>query len=356
MAEIPIADVLQNVQKQLVIPTVPAQTVQKPKEPKKYRGWMLTINNPTQNDIDTLVGKTEKDIKYTYLIFQFEIGENGTLHVQGFIYFLSPRKLTGVKKAIPRAHLEPAKYINKCIAYCSKQETRVSGPFEYGHRPSQGKREDLIEIAEELKKPGVKVSHIAERFPAEYMMYTRGITAYSNIIAPHRTKAPTVYWLWGKSGVGKTTYARNLAKNPDSYYVKDASIWWDKYEQQEVILIDDFDEARFPFRVLLNLLDVLKMQGQTKGSYVEINSDYVAITCEFSPAQLWTDNDYIQVERRIDKVIEIVRPASYQDVVRKAKHERHVFDDENNLTIQELQKPAIPVTSPAPGLPNTPPQ
>jgi len=78
-------------------------------------------------------------------------------------------------------------------------------------------------------------------------------------------------------------------------------MWWDGYEQQEAIIIDDFD-GKWPYRDLLRLLDRYPYQGQFKGGYFKVNSPYIYITCEFAPSYFWQGNEYAQVFRRLKEV------------------------------------------------------
>lgn len=321
------------------IPTYP-QEDNTPIIGKKNRGWSITINNPTQADVNNLIGDPAKP-DFQYLIFQFERGENGTLHIQGFIYYKSQR--VWPKKKFPNAHIEPAKSIKALIAYCSKEESRVDGPYEYGEKPEQGKRTDLEDLAKLVMDPNVSMTKFAEDHPAEYVKYHRGLQALRTQVAKPRTTAPKVYWFWGTSGAGKTRAARALASNPDSYYIKDASPWWDKYANEEVIIIDDFDEAKFPYRELLRLLDFCKFQGQIKGGYTEITSPIIAITCEYPPNHLWTDNAYVQIERRLDEIIQVVPPPTRN--VRTAVHKIFTYDEDGNITVTNTEQPPIPTAT-----------
>lgn len=89
----------------------------------KSRHYMFTINNPTNEEINTF----KKDFnKYT---FQIEQGEQGTVHLQGVGSYTNPRSFNSIKKRFPRAHIEVCKCIAKAIEYCSKSDTRVEGPW-----------------------------------------------------------------------------------------------------------------------------------------------------------------------------------------------------------------------------------
>lgn len=89
----------------------------------RARGYALTINNPTEEDI-----KSFKSLKGDW-IYQIEAGANQTTHLQGFIYFRNAVSFSGVKKILKRAHIEIAKNRDACINYCQKADTRIEGPY-----------------------------------------------------------------------------------------------------------------------------------------------------------------------------------------------------------------------------------
>ena len=86
--------------------------------PSKH--WCFTFNNYTQDDIKQFQ-KISSNSSNKY-VFQEEIGEEGTRHLQGYIEFkekLRPKNLFDNK-----IHWEKCRNIKKSILYCSKEDTR----------------------------------------------------------------------------------------------------------------------------------------------------------------------------------------------------------------------------------------
>lgn len=246
---------------------------------KKFRGWFMTINNPRNSDWEALL----KD-NYQYICGQVEIGENGTPHIQAFIYYTNPR-VKPVKK-YPRAYLDKAESFDASKKYCSKTDTRVAGPFRMGEEPAQGKRTDLEELAKKVIG-GTRIEEIAMEAPSDFIKYHKGLQALENLVQKNRITKPTNTWYWGLAGTGKTS--RVIDKHgADNVYIKDGTMWWDGYRGQEAIVVDDFD-GKWPYRDFLRFLDRYPYQGQVKGGYVKINSPFVYITCEFEPEKIYGD-------------------------------------------------------------------
>lgn len=70
--------------------------------------------------------------------------ETGREHFQGYVALKSPMRLSGVKTLLgdDTAHLEPCKGSPlQSWEYCTKEDTRVDGPWTYGDAPKgQGNR------------------------------------------------------------------------------------------------------------------------------------------------------------------------------------------------------------------------
>lgn len=86
--------------------------------------WSVTINNPTEDDKAQWASLSA--LHWVREVSgQLESGEGGTLHIQGMVKTQSVR-FAQVKKALPRAHIEPARSPAALAKYVQKQETRVA--------------------------------------------------------------------------------------------------------------------------------------------------------------------------------------------------------------------------------------
>lgn len=264
----------------------------------RHRAYTFTVNNYTQSD-EFSVRMLMKKAKYG--IVGKEVGEKGTPHLQGYIHLLNPLCFEKLKAYIPRAHIEVAGGTDMDnYRYCSKDKEYT----EWGEKgEGQGARTDIKEIANLIKSGDITLMDIMFDYPDMYLKYSRSFEKMFNAVQPHREVPPTVVWLYGKAGVGKTRYVIDK-HGANNVYMKDNTSWWDGYSQQEVILIDDFDN-NIPYRTLLRILDRYRYQGQVKGGYVNINSPLIYITCEFPPHKYWNDNELAQVTRRLTSVLEL---------------------------------------------------
>ena len=194
--------------------------------------WIFTINNPSSNDLP----RAWPGVKWC--CWQLEAGENGTPHLQGYVVLEKKKRLGGIKKLDGTAHWEVRKGTHEqAKAYCTKELTRVEGPWEFGEEPRPGKRTDLEEIGQ-LIKSGRTARSFGVTHPAQYMRYHRGMHALALALSQprkHKTKVTVIY---GETGVGKSRWASETY--PEAYWKPPNSKWWDAYDQEEVVIIDEF--------------------------------------------------------------------------------------------------------------------
>ena len=74
-----------------------------------------------------------------YLVYQLEeCPETRRTHYQGYAEFSQQMTLKKLQEWLPSVHFEK-RFGNQAqaIAYCTKEDTRVDGPWEYGERPRE---------------------------------------------------------------------------------------------------------------------------------------------------------------------------------------------------------------------------
>jgi len=286
------------------------------------RNHCFTLNNPGEGDEATVLSFSAK-----YIVFGREIGEDKkTPHLQGYIEWGSAKRIEALKKLHPKIHWEARiGTARQASDYCKKGEqshgewktSGVAGStfgknasvVELGTLSNPGKRSDLygakegaLDVIAEAIHAGATLEDINRDYTATFIRFHKGIEKSINLMQEHRIERPIVRWRYGKTGVGKSFAVR---KEFPEHYVKDGTQWWDGYNQQECILIDDFD-GHCHFRDFLRLTDEGRYQGQYKGGYVKINSPYIYITCSYPPWEVFrSPDDLEQVMRRLESVTHV---------------------------------------------------
>jgi len=279
-----------------------------------HRGWCFTENNPEGvfADPDEVI----EVYKIKYMVYQLELGEEGTLHLQGYIEFASPRRLAWCRRILPRAHWETRRGTpQEASNYCKKDDTRVEGPWEFGAVPHQGERNDLHDVKKALDE-GASNAELFDTFFPTMVKFHRGIQAYRDAVQ-HRTRnwKTRVVVSVGPTACGKSFHSGDA---PNVYF-KPRGEWWNGYDGQKRVVLDDF-YGWIPYDELLRLCDQYPMQVPTKGGYVAFLAEEIWITSNRMPDQ-WYDfggkvrNSVDPFLRRIDE-LRVYRPgAPFQSII-----------------------------------------
>lgn len=248
------------------------------------RSWCFTINNPED---ETEAGLPELPHE-RYCSWQLERGETGTRHFQGYVEFNQPVRLTQIKAAggpWARAHLEVRRGTrHQARDYSRKEDSRLAGPWERGSWTGggSGARNDLVGVIECAKRT---LSHraVAEAYPEQYIRLHRGVERYISAIDTRQREAPTeLHILWGEPGTGKsrTALAEASAGAASVYYLprgNGGNVWWDGYEGQDCVIIDDF-YGWLRWDTLLRLADRYPLRVEVKGGSTPFLSKRIYIT------------------------------------------------------------------------------
>lgn len=257
---------------------------------RRSRGWCFTINNYTELDEHVVFEMAEYA---KYVVCGREIGENGTPHLQGFVYFDTLKSFKQMKEIHLEAHWEPMRgTVDQAAEYCKKE----GDYYEAGTKPLSDKEKG------ERGKPT-----IAERWDlainGEYRdLPPENIKIYKYIHAMYRPVAdrPDLenVWLCGASGCGKSRWVR---ENYPVFYSKPMNKWWDGYDHEEVVVLDDFDPSHAPYLAyyLKIWADYYSFNAEVKGGMMKIRPKTLIVTSQYSIDDCFqTPQDRIAISRR----------------------------------------------------------
>jgi len=298
-------------------------------EAPRVRNVCFTVNaldNSVMRLLDP-VHPTWKNLRY--VVYQREIGSHE--HYQGYLELTNGMTydqihqfegLEGAALFRRRGSAKQARhYCMKPVPGCdcdhcrdeASNPTKLEGPFEYGEMSQQGVNADLLEVKRDLEH-NVPLKRIArDHFPT-WVRHNKSITEYRRIITEKRDFKTKTFLFVGPPGKGKSTLMKILARYVGAtvYKVpakKGSGLYFDDYDGQEVMLLDEFSGATCPPEFFNLLADehecVLPVHG---GAGHQMVSKYLFIASNYAPKSWWskrTPNQLLQTTRRIDVVFKI---------------------------------------------------
>jgi len=210
--------------------------------------------------------------------------------------------------------------------YCSKMQRGAEGFWETGdiNLAGQGIRSDLKTVTSKvLGKRSLR--EIATEHPETWVRYHRGIEslAYRIDDPPDERPMETILY-YGDARTGKSTKARSIAKLYGRVYrlkVQNKKLWWDGYQGEPSILIDEFKGWIDP-RTLNEILDPFKYQSEIKGGHVYAKYEHVFITSHYDIEEWWSKKvvwDRQALRGRISSVYEFRGTNHVNAIITKLK-------------------------------------
>ncbi len=275
----------------------------------KSRRYCFTIYNYTKAELKRFQALAKSLEKHRYMAYGLEIApDTKTPHIQGYIELNSAQRLTFLhsyfnfkrKNKILKFHVD--------IANGNAEENKVyvskEGKFsEFGEPATQGSRSDLKEIKESIKLNPKGLKDVIDQYGNNFQ-HIRYAEALPKYYLSHRSpdKPPTVYWIFGPTGIGKTKLVFQTFKDICSV----SSYKWlgTDYAQNECFLLDDFRELDLPFNTVLKIADRYPFSLEFKGSQIPLNSPYIIFTSPKSIKDTFstTAEDIKQLKRRVIEI------------------------------------------------------
>lgn len=251
-----------------------------------------------------------------YFVAGHEIAPTtGKEHWQSYIELNMPVRASAIKKIFNDKTIHIEKRMgtrDEARNYCLKD-----GKFEeFGiwNKCGQGNRSDLNNFVNCLKD-GKKISDLMVEEPRIYCQYRNGLKDVAAKFLKDRSKEfrnVEIILLSGPTGCGKTRKAMEEA----SYKISGADLgkgWWQDYDEDEVICIDEYDN-NLKCSDMLSILDGYQLRLNVKGSHTYAMWKKVYITTnlryyEIHPLAKQAHKDAFW--RRVTKIVDLWDDGSF---------------------------------------------
>ncbi len=237
--------------------------------------WCFTLNNPTADDIKAF---STDSTRFERLIFQEEVGDTGTPHLQGAFVFAKRLRANGVLHKMlghKRTHLEMMKGSLTDQEYCNKEETRKAGGVVVRRNwPTVLRRMTKAQLNEDQKT-------IAERYEGEEdALFGR-----------------TIDWYWeAKGGWGKSILTKYMVDRMGALLIQGANkdclhtvaSYVDKNECGPKIIIFDIprcNQGAVSYQAIESLKNGCFNSPKYESMMVRMNSPWILVFANQMPEQ-----------------------------------------------------------------------
>lgn len=268
----------------------------------RKRGWCITAYENDWEGTKKLLDTADYSI-----IGNETCPKTGRKHLQCYGYWNNKISFNEIKRWT-NANIQAANGSAKQnFDYCSKEGNYTTK----GQLPSQGARTDIAEFRDYILSGASETDCIME-YPNMMAKYDRFYQRCRNIVLKEEAKKmiqPEVIVIQGEPGVGKThtIYAENEIDDIYKIEVGDGSsgsVFWDGYNGEKVIVIDDFHN-NLKLDYMLRLLDKYPMKLNIKGGYTWKCAKKIYITTNINIDKWYSNCQDIHrraLRRRITKI------------------------------------------------------
>lgn len=236
------------------------------------------------NDALKLLREAQPDNIRDYLIAR-EHHEDGGYHLHAYVLLKKKRRFRENLFDIGKyhGHYEPCRNYKKVIIYCKKEEDYIcnfaielSGEEKVAMRNKELRDGDINELVDNGK---------LSMFSVPQVYKARQILNLNKV--PPKIIPRVCFWIYGKPRIGKSY----LVRDGFDPYEKSLNKWWDGYNGQDIVLIDDLDEKGKCLDHYIKIwADNYRFLGEVKCGTMYPSYRCLIVTSNYYPKQIWMED------------------------------------------------------------------
>ncbi len=269
------------------------------------RSWFGTLNNWTEQEWSRCT-ETNAPL-YSHAVFGKEMGQEETPHLQFNVTMKQKKTLLQMKALFPRAHLEVTRSLTAAERYCKKEENFLVIDNRVRAKQSVETTERLVQYEMDLRA-GKTIQEMCDANLVKCAENWKQLEWMASKVRRRRRAKPHVTWCYGKTETGKSQWCDEQAfELEEGFYRHHGKFdWWDGYDGQKVVVLEEFRSSHARLSHLLVFLDRYEVRMGVKGSHTWMIAEHVYINSCFKPDECYASHaeDLAQLKRRIDVLIE----------------------------------------------------
>lgn len=242
--------------------------------------------------------------------------------------------------------------------------------MQYVERAKKVKEGEIMLEIIELLDGGATAADVRTAYPKFFFRNSKKVQDYISSLNTCDNEANLdikVFVIFGESGSGKTKWANsfpqsefNTAGNDKAYWIiptNDGKLWFDNYNNESTIIIDDFDGSvsKVPMQTLLTLLDIYarNIQWEIKGGKVALKHSNIIITSNSNPKEWYSNEPREKVNallRRLTYVAQMKKDQMGVPIVMVDQRKEYNADEIVYVQPPQMELPCVP-SSNVPTLP-----
>lgn len=338
---------------------------------KSWRNFELVLY-PDSTPMERLEAGLEKLQKWAWILHDKDEGREP--HTHAYCQPKSPMK-TSVIMNLFGVRENQIERIKGTWADAMDYLTHGNAPEKYQYDPKEvhsnidwaadaakSKRNRESKIAGIVDKIGtgeIRRYNLTEHVTVgEYTTYRRKIDSafawrrsYVKAHLGELVEMKNIVWVYGQTGTGKTTFAKQLAKTTNLMYALTScgKNMFDEYEDEPCLIMDDLRPTDMRFSDLLGILDPYTFKAaQARYANKALQTQLVIVTTTYSPEKFCqacngdelSAEDERQLYRRINAVYEMTEKEVYETEYNDENTHRDMTQRWPNVWLMEAKRKA----------------